>query len=98
MSEEKVFVDGLIVKRHEKSPDFVICNLSFKGQEFLTFMREHQKDGWVNVQVKRSKGGKLYAELDTFTPGKREEYDSGMQQARQAAEPAGDGFDDSIPF
>ena len=97
MSDDKVFVDGMIVKRHERAPDFVIANLSLKCKELVEFMRNHHKDGWCNIQIKQSKGGKYYAELDTFVPSKREEYDTGMAQAKAAAEP--DGFEDSsIPF
>ena len=98
MSDEKIFADGMIFKRNEKAPDFVICNLSIKGAEVVEFMRKHQKDGWINLQVKRSKGGKLYAELDTFVPSKREEYDTGMEQARAAADPVGGLPQDDIPF
>lgn len=90
MSDEKIFVDGMIVKRHEKAPDFVICNLALKGKELVEFMRQHQKDGWVNIQVKRSQGGKLYAELDTFEP---------KQQSAPEPPPAQDNYpDDDIPF
>lgn len=90
MSDEKVFVNGMIVKRHEKAPDFVICNLSLKGEELVPFMREHQKDGWINIQVKRSKGGKLYAELDTWEP-KEQEPDI-------KPDTAGGYPDDDVPF
>ena len=99
MSDDKVFVDGMIVKRHERAPDFVIANLSLKCKELVAWMQKHHRDGWCNIQIKQSKGGKYYAELDTFVPSKREEYDNGMAQAKAAAEPAGGGFDDdSIPF
>lgn len=84
---DKVFVDGMVVKRHEKAPDFVICNLSLKGKELVEFMRQHQKDGWVNVQIKRSQGGKLYAELDTWEPKPDIEPDTG-----------GDFEDSDVPF
>lgn len=99
MSDEKTFVDGMIVKRHDNAPDFVICNLSLKGKELVEFMRQHQNDGWVNVQIKRSQGGKLYAELDTWKP----EQQATQQQApsqQGAAPPKEDfsDFDDSIPF
>jgi len=97
MSEDKVFVDGMIVKRHERAPDFVIANLSLKCKELVAWMQKHHRDGWCNIQIKQSKGGKYYAELDTFVPSKREEYDTGMAQAKAAAEP--DNFGDSdIPF
>lgn len=97
MSDDKTFVDGMIVKRNENAPDFVTCNLSIKCAELVTFLRENHKDGWVNIQVKRSKGGKYYAELDTWEPSKREEYAKGTQAAKAAMAP--DDFGESdIPF
>jgi len=98
MSNDKIFVDGMIVKRHENAPDFVICSLSLKGAELVAFMRQHQKDGWVNIQVKRSQGGKLYAELDTWKPTQGQEATAGMAQARQAAAPPNDFDDSDVPF
>ena len=35
--KEKVFADGLISKRNENAPDFVIINQSFKVEEFIEF-------------------------------------------------------------
>lgn len=78
MSEQKetVFVDGLIVKsKHENAPDFIKCHLSFKVDEIKRFLDEHQDKGWVNVDVKESKGGKLYAQLNTFVPTKKSDED-----------------------
>ena len=99
MNDEKIFVDGMIVKRNENAPDFVICNLSLKGKELVDFMRSHHKDGWLNVQVKRSKGGKYYAELDTWQPTQGEHGTRGIEKAKQAAAPEPDNFEDSdIPF
>ena len=98
MNDEKVFADGMIAKApHQNAPDFVICGLSIKGKEFTDFMRSHHKEGWINIQVKRSKGGKYYAELDTWQPTQGESAARGMAQAKAAAEP--DPFEDSsIPF
>lgn len=101
MSDEKIFVDGMIVKRNPNAPDFVICNLSLKCEELVAFMRKHHKDKWVNVQVKQSKGGKYYAELDTWQPTDGEHAKKGMQDARSAAAPAPtplDDFDQDVPF
>ena len=102
MSDDKVFADGMIVKHpHQNAPDFVKAAVSFKLKDFFEFAKQHQKEGWLNVQVKESRGGKLYAELDTFTPSKKEEYDTGMQQAKQAAAPPAteDPFpNDDIPW
>ena len=66
---ENVFVKGLYAKKHEKSPDFVICNLSYKVDEFIQFLKENEKNGCVNTQVLKSKEeGTLYSVLDNFEP------------------------------
>jgi hypothetical protein len=97
MSDDKIFADGLIAKKpHERAPDFVKANLSFKMKEFVEWGRTHHVDGWINIQVKESKGGKWYAEKDTFTPSKKEEYDTGATAAKAAMDPAIQ--DDDIPF
>ena len=96
MSDEKIFVDGMIVKRSENAPDFVICNLSLKCDELVAFMREHHKEKWVNIQIKQSKGGKYYAELDTWQPTQGQAAKSGVADARQAAQSA--DWSDDVPF
>lgn len=102
MSDEKVFVDGLIVKRNDKAPDFVVCNLSVKVSELTKFLEQHQSNGWVNIQCKQSKSGKLYAELDTWRPTQGDSARAGVADAQAAldapSEPAGGDFDGDIPF
>ena len=49
-NKEKVFCEGLIAKRNDKAPDFVLCNLSFKVEEFKTFLDTYDKNGWVNIK------------------------------------------------
>ena len=68
--EEKKDVTGMFVKRNEKAPDFVVCNISIKADEFDMFVKENKNDkGYVNLQVLKSKDkGTLYAVLDTFEP------------------------------
>ena len=67
---EKIYAKGLFVKRNEKAPEFVVCSLSIKTDEFIQFLRENTNEkGYVNLQVLKSKEkGTLYAVLDTFTP------------------------------
>jgi hypothetical protein len=65
---EKVFADGFVFKRNEKAPDFVVGGISVKVEDAVAFLRKHDKNGWVNLQVKNSQGGKYYIELDTFEP------------------------------
>lgn len=65
---EVIFAEGLIVKKNENAPDFVLCNLSIKREEFEKFMKANDKNGWINLSVLMGKSGKPYAKLDTFEP------------------------------
>jgi hypothetical protein len=67
-ANEKIFADGLIVKRKDSAPEWVKANLSVKVEEFKKFLDTHNKNGWVNIDVLQSKGGKLYAEKNTWEP------------------------------
>lgn len=69
MENEKVFASGLIFKKkNEKAPDFVKGSLSVKVDEFIEFLKKNESNGWVNIDLKESKGGKYYAELNTWKP------------------------------
>lgn len=106
MSEqkEKVFADGFIAKRNEQAPEYVIVNLSVKVSEAMEFLNRNQSNGWCNMQVKRSQGGKLYVELDTWKPTQGDHAKEGMAQAKAAAAPThkpqitDDWESDPIPF
>lgn len=87
MSQDKIFADGFVFKRNEKAPDFVVGNISIKVEEAVAFLKQHTKNGWVNLQVKNSQGGKYYMELDTFEPK--------QQAPAQQPEPVNDG---TLPF
>lgn len=63
------FADGIIFKMpHKNAPDFVKGNLSFKVEEAVKWLQDNADNGWVNVQLKVSKAGKPYAELDSWKP------------------------------
>lgn len=66
--EEIKFTEGLIVKRAENAPEFVIGNLSVKVDEFTKWLQENQSNGWVNISLKVGKSGKAYGALDTWKP------------------------------
>tara|TARA_R110000772_G_scaffold182421_1_gene293669 strand:+ start:707 stop:973 length:267 start_codon:yes stop_codon:yes gene_type:complete len=65
---EKVFADGFIFKRNENAPEFVVGSMSIKVDEAMAFLAQNESKGWVNLNVKKSKGGKYYMELDTWKP------------------------------
>jgi len=86
MSNDTIFAKGLIVKRRDTAPEYVLCSLSVRVEEFIEFLREHDNEGWVNIECKVSGStGKLYASLDTWRPSQGAVNRQGMEQARAAA-------------
>ena len=67
-NEEKIFADGFSFKRQDNAPDFVVGRVSVKCDEAVSFMKKHQKNGWINMNIKYAKSGNPYMELDTWTP------------------------------
>lgn len=82
---EKEFVPGLFPKPpHEKAPDFVKASISIKRKDLGNWLRQREDD-WITIDVKESKSGKWYAEVNDWKPEK------------QAAK-TDDFKDDDIPF
>tara|TARA_R110002012_G_scaffold318913_1_gene538122 strand:- start:51 stop:461 length:411 start_codon:yes stop_codon:yes gene_type:complete len=78
------FPNGLIVKpKHQNAPDFVVCDLSFKTDEFIQWLQENDQNGWVNAQLLTSRAGKLYAKLNDWQP---------QQQGQMPQPPQAQGF------
>lgn len=75
--KDKIFADGFrFEKPREGSPEFVKGRISVKVPEAIAFLEQHQNNGgWVNIDLKKSQGGKLYLELNTWTPKKTDEED-----------------------
>lgn len=68
---EQNFVDGLYYNEpNEGAPDFVLGGLSFSKDRFLTWLDQQQANdkGYVKVDIKRSKEGKIYCQLNTYKP------------------------------
>lgn len=63
---KKQFVKGLFVNRNDKAPDYVVCNLGVKIDEFILWLRNNQGGEFLNIDIKLSKEGKYYAELNTY--------------------------------
>lgn len=94
-TEEKIFADGFSFKRNENAPDFVIGRLSLKIDDAISFMKEHEKRGWVNLNVKQARSGNYYIELDTYEPkGKAQE--EAPKPAKQGKAKPKDEDDDSL--
>jgi len=67
---DKIFAQGMMFKPPSaNAPDFILGGVSFKVDEFIAFLQAHNTNaGWVNVDIKESKGGKWYCELNTYKP------------------------------
>lgn len=57
---EKVFADGFLFKSNESAPDFIVGNLSMDAKKAIEFINAHEKNGWVNLKIKKSMSGKYY--------------------------------------
>ncbi len=70
---EKIFADGFrFEKPREGSPEFVKGRLSIKVPEAIAWLDKHQNNGgWCNLDLKKSKGGKLYLEWNNWQPKKK---------------------------
>ena len=64
---EKIFANGL--KAEEKKLEWgTILQLNIKVDEFTAFLKQHQSNGWLTIDIKNSKKGTKYGELNTFKP------------------------------
>lgn len=85
------FATGLYVAPpHKKAPDFVKCKISIKRKDLGNWLRGKEGD-WINIDVKVSKDGKWYAEVDNWKPTEK-------SQPGQANNNEPPDFDDDIPF
>jgi hypothetical protein len=64
--KEKIFAQGFSFKRNDNAPEFVVGRQSIKVDEAIAFLKANAKNGWVNLDIKRAKGGNFYCELDTW--------------------------------
>ena len=68
------FVNAIVVKQlPENCPDWVISKMGIHVETFLAEIEQFEKDGainngWINLEQKRAKNGKLYVELNTWKP------------------------------
>ena len=91
--QEKIFADGFSFKRNDSAPDFVVGRLSMKIDDAISFMKKHEKNGWVNVNVKQARSGNYYVELDTYEP----KGQGATPRTQAPAKPEPNNYDD-IPF
>ena len=65
---EKQFAKGIYFRQpSEKAPDFVKGSISIKVAEFRAFLQRFENEDWINLDLKESKNGKCYFELNQWT-------------------------------
>lgn len=98
------FVNGLIFKMpRDNAPEFVKGSLSIRTEEMITFLQSKNTE-WINIDLKVSKAGKAYAQVNTFVPESKQDSairqsapPQGLNQGQQSA-PQKDEFSDDIPW
>lgn len=65
---DKTFADGMSFKLPpENAPEWLKGKIAIRVDTFLEFIDKHgEAGGWINIDVKESRGGKLYCELNTY--------------------------------
>ena len=67
-----VFVDGMIFKKvNENAPEWIKLKLSIKRTELINWLQNQSSD-WIDIDIKESKAGKLYAAINNWKPEYKE--------------------------
>jgi len=93
MSEETTLPVGFFLKPpHSNAPGWVKGQIGIKVDDAIGYLKEHMNDrGYVNLDLKESKQGKLYLDLNT--------YEKPKEQPAQTPAPAPvDDLYDDEPF
>lgn len=96
--KEVVFVDGLrVFAPRENAPDWIIANLVVTVAELDQFLRKKYSAGEtsLNIDIRRSKGGKYYASVSNFKP---KEHPAKAQPSKTGQKDHFEGMADDIPF
>lgn len=89
------FIDGLTAKQpHERAPEYVKASLSLNIPKLIAWLQA-QEGEWVNADLKESREGKLYVQVNTYKKGETKSH-----KPPAAPAPAFDDeeFDSQIPF
>lgn len=104
--KEAIFPDGFIFKGpRQGAPEFIKAAISIKVSQFIPFLEKHSKNGWVNLDVKKSQKGSLYVQLDDWKSSKDTEeqeelakHDAGQKDTVNVPKGADEINPEDIPF
>lgn len=77
METETQFAEGIYFsKPKEGTPEFIKGRISVKVADFIAFAQKHEKkNGYIDIDLMKSKKGTLYLKLNTWQPEKKESED-----------------------
>jgi hypothetical protein len=82
---EKEFVKGMFIDEHKFDDGGSIEKLAI-NESFIRYYNDNKNEkGYLNIDIKRSKAGKLYLQKNTYVSKSKEQ-------------PIEDNLNDSIPF
>lgn len=84
----KKFIEGMrFSEPRSRAPVWIKGHISVSVAKFLDFAQANMDErGWLNIDMKESKGGKIYLELDTWKPGARK-YHETIEKAEEERPP-----------
>jgi len=59
--------------KHPKAPDFVVGDISCRPKELIEFLQNYTEDEWLNLQIKKSKGGNYYIDVNDWKKNESKE-------------------------
>lgn len=100
--KQKEFVDGFTARLpNERAPEWLKMKVSLKREALIAWL-QNRNDEWVNIDVKLSKKGTLYGEVNNW---KKEAQDfvqggewEGRSMAYESLKATGDQKDEEIDF
>lgn len=93
----KEYIDGLIVKKQNaNTPDFIKFKLSIKRLAMIDWLMQKEEE-WINADIKESKDGKFYVEVDNWKSNKETHQEVEKEEVEEY--PTEDEINpDDIPF
>lgn len=102
---ENKFIQGVrIYQPHQNAPSFVKGNGVFEVSEIVPFLQGNHINGKVRFQIKQSRNGGLYMELDTYVPKKEQDIQEIKENITETLKgneldyPEEEIFPEEIPF
>jgi len=83
MKQKPEFIDGLIIKPpRQGDPDFVKGSISIKREALIAFLQGKQ-DEWINVDIKVSKKGSWYGQINDWKPNQTQQVKQDINEQDQ---------------